>query len=45
MKNIKAIDVLNQCIEQISSMTSEEFLKIKEQRGILNKEYNLEEYM
>lgn len=45
MKNIKAIDVLNQCIEQISNMTDEEFIKIKKQRGILDKEYNIEEYI
>jgi len=45
MKNIDAIDVLSQCIEQISNMTDEEFNKIKKERGILDKEYNIEEYI
>lgn len=39
MKNTKAVDILKQCIEEISKMTDDEYQEIKAQRGLQEKEY------
>lgn len=45
MKNINAVDILKQCIDQISKMTDKEFQDIKKNRGMVDKNYNINEYI
>lgn len=44
MKNC-VLDVLNQCIEELNNTTEEEFIEKKRTLGILDKEYDVNNYV
>lgn len=46
MENKKnTLDILNQCIEELKNTTEEELIEKKKALGILNKEYDINDYI
>lgn len=45
MNNFNALDILQECINELNSTTKEEFDNKRKELGIYNKTYNPEEYI